>query len=310
MKKGLWIVIAVILMITAIYAYQSGFFYTVKVRSTLLMQSGSTLDVDGSADFSNGLTLSSGSLTLSSGDLTTSGDITVGDSLTVTDLILASTDGGKVFKAGSYSSKVTLASGATTEMVTVAGQGEEDDFYIGYGAYIATTGENGRGFGLATLVEAKNTTGTSTIQGGQMMAFLGTVGGTEAAHLKTAGGDPTAGMYGLWLKNGANPNCVLDSGSKVANLWLDNSISGTDNGAEFYSMYITQGGLTPDAVFGMESGNNGWSALFYFDETCYNKDPISSSTTDNTANDSDGTIKINLNGTTYYIPYFGAGKLN
>ena len=217
---------------------------------------------------------------------------------------ITSTFSGKVFSAGSYSSKIALPTGATTEMSTIAGEGSEDDFYIGYGSYIRTTGEDGRGFGLATLVEATNTTGTSTLQGGQMMTFLGTVGGTEAAVLKSAGGDATAGMYNLWLKSGANDNVVLASGAKTANLWLDNSMSGnlTDNGAEVYSAYITAGGMKLDAVFGLESGTLGWSSLFYFDETAYSKDPVVSG--DATAGSKDYHLKVDINGTIYGIQLY------
>jgi len=215
---------------------------------------------------------------------------------------ISNTYKGKVFSAGSYGSKIVLPAGTTTEMVTIAGQGEEDDFYIGYGSYLRSTGEDGKPFGLAVLVEGTNTTGTPTMQGGQIMAFLGSVGGSEAAHLKTLGGDATAGMYALWLKTGANSNCVTDVGSRSSVLWVDNQMSGTINGEE-YGVFLTTGASRPDAVFGFETTSSGYDQLFYFDET-FNSGAGTMITTDAVPGTQDARIKVYYNATQYYIALY------
>ena len=208
---------------------------------------------------------------------------------------------GKAFKAGSYSSRITLTPGATNEMVTIAGLAEEDDFAIGYGSYIRTTGEDGKGFGASFLVEATNTTGTPTLEGLQSMAFLGSVGGTEAAILKTRGGDATAGMYAIWAKTGANNNAVFASGSRTVPLWVDNQCGGTHSGEE-YGIFASTGMSQPDAFIGFETTSRGWDALFYFDETSYDQEPVVAA--DITGGSKSYYLRVNVNGTMYGIQLY------
>jgi len=214
----------------------------------------------------------------------------------------------KVISAGSYSSRLTMLAGQTNEMVTIAGLGEEDDFLIGYGSYLRTTGEDGKGFGASFLVEATNTTGTPTLQGLQSMAFIGSVGGTEAAVLKSMNGDATAGAYGIWAKVGSNTNVNLASGSRTAPIWVDNQHMANTNNGEEYGIFATTGGTRPDAFVGFETSSSGWDYLFYFDETAYDQAPVSTMTPATNTNAADGSLIINLNGTDYYIPYYGIGK--
>jgi hypothetical protein len=224
-------------------------------------------------------------------------------SLTTGTAITVSGTPTKILSAGSYSSKIALTAGASTEMVTIAGEGSEDDFYIGYGAYLRTTGEDGKGFGASFLVEATNTTGTPTVQGAQIMAFLGSVGGTEAAHLKTRGGDATAGLYALWLKTGANSNCVQDAGSRSAPLWIDNQMSGTLSGEE-YGVFMTTGASRPTGAFGFETTSSGYNQLFYFDETFNSGAGTCITTNAVPGGNQDARINVYYNATQYYIPLY------
>lgn len=274
----------------------------------------------GTGTYTTGLTLGG---TLTNGivigacttGLTISGATTTGMSITgsATDAINIDTgtftnginiNGGTISKAirmGSYSSRLTAVSGSTTEVCTIGILGAEDDFTIGYGSYIRTSGEDGKGFGASFLVEATNTTGTPTLQGLQSMAFLGSVGGSEAAHLKTLGGDATAGLYGGWFKIGANSNCVADSGSRAAALWVDNQMGGTISGEE-YGIFATTGGSKPDAFIGFETTSSGWASLFYFDETSYDQDPVVSG--DATSGSKDYHLKVNINGNMYGLQLY------
>ena len=203
----------------------------------------------------------------------------------------------KILSAGSYASPLTQS---TTEMSTIATT-KASGFSIGYGAYLEVTGEDCKPFGFASLVESVNTTGTPTLQGAQFMAFLGKPGGVQAAHLKTRGGDATAGMYGAWLKIGANSNCVCDSGSRAAALWVDNQLSGTVSGEE-YGIFASTGASRPTSFLGFETTSSGYSQLLYFDET-FNSGAGTCITTETVpSNAQDAMIKVYYNGTQYYIP--------
>lgn len=252
-------------------------------------------------------------------DASTAGEITIsaeGDADNI-DLILAGKGTGsiltsdkldftgatsKVISAGSYSSKLALGSG-TTELVTIAGETTTADFSIGVGAYMRTTVEDGKAFGFSSLVESTSTAGTPTLQGAQFMAFLGTPGGTQAAHLKTRDGDGTAGLFAIWAKTGANSNCVCDSGSRTAPLWVDNQMSGTMSGEE-YGIFASTGASRPDAFVGFETTSSGYDQLFYFDET-FNSGAGNCVTTDAVpGGNQDARIKVYYNGTQYYIPLY------
>ena len=87
-------------------------------------------------------------------------------------------------------------------------------------------------------------------------------------------------------------------------------MNGTISG-EYYSIFCTTG-TAPDAFVGFEAtAGNGHDNLFYWDDTCYNLDPIVSSGTckvDATKN-STGTIKIKLNNTIFYLGYWAVADL-
>jgi hypothetical protein len=214
-------------------------------------------------------------------------------------LVFSGTPAGKVISAGSYGSKLTHSA---SELITLAAEGTEDDFYLGIGSYIKVSGEDGKGFPLCTLVESTHTTGTDRMQGLQAMSFLGTVGGSEAAHLKTLGGDATAGMYAGWFKVGANSNCVCDSGSRVAAIWVDNQMSGTISGEE-YGLFCTTGASKPDALIGLETTSSGWAQFLLLDETMASAEPfVASGCNVSGAGASEAYLKVSVNGTQYGLP--------
>jgi len=211
-----------------------------------------------------------------------------------------STSGGGVLDAGSYASKLAMTG---TEMCTVA-TSLTNTWGIGYGAYITATAEDSYPVAFASLVELTDTTGAKTAQGAQFMAFLGTPGGSEAAVLKTLGGDATAGMYGAWLKIGANSNCSTASGSRAAPLWVDNQLSGTVSGEE-YGVFMTTGASRPDAAFGFETTSSGYDQLFYFDETYTNGAGTCITTAAlGAASNQTARIKVWYDGTQYYLPLY------
>ena len=275
------------------------------------------------ADVTTGITIPDGATTgISIGDSTTgiaitgdttdaiktSGTNTDGIEIagTVSNAINVSGTATKILQFGSYSS---MATHQNSELITLAAT-DTTGWILGLGVYMRATGTDGYPFAGMFYVESTDTTGTDRMNAIQAMAFLGTTTGSEAAHLKTLGGDAVAGMYSIWAKIGGNTNCVADSGSRMAPLWIDNQFHGTASGEE-YAMFITCGGSKVDAVIGLVTTSSGWTYLLSFDETSYDQDPIFSTGTCkvDATKDSTGTIKINLNGTTYYMGYWAAADL-
>ena len=115
------------------------------------------------------------------------------------------------------------------------------------------------------------------------------------------------GLFGTWNKVGSASGSVCEAGTKVAAIWVDNQMSGTVSGEE-YGIFATTGGTRPDAFIGFETTSSGWDYLFYFDETMSGVAPISTMTPATAGQDADGSLIFNINGTDYYIPYYGIGK--
>ena len=215
---------------------------------------------------------------------------------------------GAVFiRAGTYASPVTSSDSGQSGMIRLYGRNsaltdsESSGFYDrGIFVSLKTTGAKGI-FPIAGLAEVEATVsgnGPKAVQGAQFISHLI----SSSSKLATRDGDTTAGMYGAWLKVASATGSVCASGSRVAPLWLDNSMGGTVSG-EHYSAFITSGGAAkPDAVFGFETGA-GWSNFLSFDETAFDQDPIvSADLTDGET--SDRYLKVDLNGTAYGIALY------
>lgn len=226
--------------------------------------------------------------------------------LAITELNFTGTPNTKLIKAGSYSSK--LAYGGS-ELITVAAEATSGAWVMGQGMYLSATHEDGKVFGYSTLIELKSTDGTDRGQAGQFIIGLGSigVGGTEAAVLKTRDGDAGAGMYATWHKIGGSINSVVNSGGRMAAIWLDNQFGGTCNGEE-YTIFSSTGGSVPDAWASFETTSSGWASLFHFDETMTGSTvaPLSAKKPDTSTQNADGSLIIDLNGTKHYIPYYTA----
>lgn len=227
--------------------------------------------------------------------------------MNVAKLEFTGTPTTNLIKAGSYGSMLTHPG---SSLISMGAEGASDGWYIGQGLYVRASGEDGKPFGYTTTVEITTTDGTDRGQAGQFIIGLGSIGsgGNEAAVLKTLGGDATAGMYATWHKIGGGTNAVVNSGGRMAAIWLDNQFSGTCNGEE-YTIFSTTGGSVPDAWASFETTSSGWAALFHFDSTLTGSTvaPLSSKKPDTSTTNADGSLIIDLNGTKYYIPYYTSG---
>ena len=205
-------------------------------------------------------------------------------------------------RAGTYTSPVTNADEDQSGMIRLYGETTADGTSYDRGIFVCLKTQGAKGiFPIAGLAEGKAGCTATKIQAAQFIAHLN----DATATLSALGEDTTAGMYGAWLKITANEGATTESGSRAAPLWVDNQLYGSNinAGMEEYGIFATTGGSKPKAFIGFETTSSGYAALFYWDETAYDQDPISSLGAKNEVN-SDGSIKCNLNGTTIYIPYF------
>jgi len=203
-----------------------------------------------------------------------------------------------IIRGGSYSTPLayTAASGGLLQIYY--SQSRDTGVDVASFLYGVTTGQAGA-LGATALIESNaGSPGPKTLEGGQFMAGL-----RAGGYLASIAGDGTAGMYGAWLKVYANVTSVASAGCRVAAVWLDNQMSCAVGGEE-YAAFVTTGGSVPDAVFGFETSSNGWASFAYFDETSYNKQPVSTKSCVTTTNDSDASVIWNLNGTAYYMPLY------
>jgi len=298
--------------------------------SATVMWSDLFLASGGVINFNNGnmtITHSAGDLAVAGGTLTTAGIIVgtvatgidftgtyTGNCIDFTDITIDHTgsNGPCMIRAGTYASPVANADEDQSGMIRLYGETSADGSSYDRGVFVClkTTGIKGI-FPIAGLAEvlAQTGNGPTKVQAAQFICHLN----SATAKLAALGGDSTAGMYGGWFKITANEGATTASGSRAAPIWIDNQLYGSNinAGMEEYGIFATTGGSKPKAFIGFETTSSGWTNLLYFDETAYDQDPIFSTGTCkvDASKDSTGTIKIDLNGTTYYIGYWAAADL-
>jgi len=112
--------------------------------------------------------------------------------------------------------------------------------------------------------------------------------------------DMLQGMRAIWAKVGAGTGSHIYG--NVATIWVDNQINCAVTGRE-YGIFSTTGGSKPDAWAGFETTSSGWSYLFEFDKTAYDKDPVGSGDVA-TSGSKDYYLKVNINGVAYGIQLY------
>lgn len=199
--------------------------------------------------------------------------------------------GGPCFlRAGTYASPIDLStdqdqSGMLRFYSTTSAGGTSYDRII----FACAKTTNTKGVfpvaGLAEVNAVPSGNGPTQVGAAQFIAHLN----SATAKLDARSGNGWANFYGSWLKVASEVGSIAAAGSVVAPLWVDTQMNGTVNG-EYYSIFATSG-TAPDAFVGFEaSAGCGWTQLLYFDDTCYNLDPVSGS-----------GLKVLLNATQKYI---------
>ena len=215
--------------------------------------------------------------------------------------------GPVMIRAGSYGSPVTSSDPHQSGMIRLYGRNsaltDDGTGFYDRGVFVAlkTTGAKGQ-MAFGGLVEVETTVsgdGPTNVKGAEFIVNL----------INTGSKLGNGVMYGAWCKITATDGATTHGSSKKAAIWLDNQMNGNNAGpGEEYTIFATTGGLRPDAFVGFETSSSGWDYMWYFDETAYDQAPISTMTPATGSQDADGSIIINLNGTAYYIPYYGIGK--
>lgn len=231
-----------------------------------------------------------------------SGNLSLGGSLnftgTYTDDVIdfsnitidyTGSSGPAPIRMGTYDSPMTNADEDQSGLLRLYGQTSANGTNYDRGVFVAlkTTGTKGV-MPIAGLAEvlAQSGDGPTNVHAGEFITNLF----TATSKIADDGRDHWAGNAAIWAKIASKVGSTTAIGSVSAPIWADNQMSGTVNGEE-YAFYVTSS-TEPDAVFGFEaSASQGYDQLFYWDETCYNLDPISTK-----------SLKVKVNATQYYIP--------
>jgi hypothetical protein len=159
--------------------------------------------------------------------------------------------------------------------------------------------------GEQMLLESETTvTGPASLAGHDVLVGLTSV----SSRLATAA-DHTSGMFGGHFKIYSVDGATVASGARAACLWLDGQMNGANASpvaGNYYNIYNTSGGNKYEAFAKLHliAGEGaGWNNLF---ETNFSSgtDPIVTAGTAKDVKDNQQAlnIKVDINGTTYYIP--------
>jgi len=236
------------------------------------------------------------------------GTVTTGIDFTDITYVPTGSNGPSLMRCGTYAAPLTHAVEAQSGLMRWYMETSADGTSYDRGLFVClkTTGTKSV-FPIAALAEVNAQTGAGPVScmAGQFISHM------NSATSKMPASGVAQGMFGLWAKVTANSGATTTLNQRCAPVWLDiqmNGANAANNISTTWGIFMSAG--SRGQAFVGFNGTGGFNYLFEWDNTCYNIDPISSSTVDCTGNDSDGSIKILLNATTYYIPYFGAGKLN
>jgi len=113
------------------------------------------------------------------------------------------------------------------------------------------------------------------------------------------------GLHATWHKINADVTATVNSNCMA--IWLDNQMHCAIGGWEA-TIFSSTGGSVPDAWARFTTSSSGWTNLFQFDTTMAGHGPIGAAVNTD-AGDSDISLVMEYNGTTYYIPAFAVGGL-
>jgi len=276
---------------------------------------------DGAASWPVGLLVNTSAATTGIEVGTATTGISLSGTMT-TGISVSGTMGNAINATGTFSDHVIdIQPGATLgdyKAVYIGTWGSEAEFNDGGGLFrmygkVGSGGTASANIFVRTVTESTSgpisaqfytdsdagTPGPTTMSGVDAFAIL------NAGKYLAASVGATDGMHAMWAKVGADVTSVCNG--NVCSLWVDNQMNCAVGGWET-GIFLTTGGSVPDSVFRLNTSSSGWANLLYFDDTMVGVAPLSSSKVD-ASKDSAGTLLMNINGTTYYIPYYDSGDL-
>lgn len=307
MKKAVFSLVGVLMLVLAftlvydvkVAQAEDPYKYSIYIANTLGIKTGATLDVDGSADFGAGITVSGESAV---GGLDFTGTYT-GNVIDLGNNTIDHTgsNGPCLIRAGTYASPVTHADEDQSGFIRMYGNTTANGSSYDRGIFVALQTHGTKGiFPIAGLAEIHEQSGAGpgSAQAGQFIAML------QTSTSKLAAGTAFWGtMNGIWAKIGGVSGSTTANGSTISPIWVDNQMTTTISGLE-YGLYSTTGASRPDAWAGFYTSSSGYDQLFRFDAT-YNSGAGTMVTTDAVpGGNQDARIKVYYNGTQYYIPLY------
>lgn len=204
------------------------------------------------------------------------------------------TDGARVLRGSSLDFE------AVTGWIAFSGNTEQDAFR--YSAYFQPqTSASGKLLGIGNTAILQSGADVNLAEAAQLHILVQS--GATAADRNS---DATAGFHSVWAKVGGDVGSTWESGVRVAPIWSDLQINGSDVSSDESYLFLATTGSNINSLIRFESG--GAHANYFLNaDNGLGSGFLASSGYDTTqSNDPSGFLTVNLNGTLYGIPLMGA----
>ena len=170
-----------------------------------------------------------------------------------------------------------------------------------YSAYFQPeTAGTAKLLGLGNTAQLKSGASVNTAEAAQLHVLV-----ESGATVTTRGGDATAGLHPVWAKVGGASGATFDSGMRIAPLWSDIQINNNDVSAEeVFGLLMTSGGSKIRSLIRWEG--TGSTYLLEAVDTSGTFIAAQAAGKSVVSNQQALNFKVELNGTTYYIPVMAA----
>lgn len=202
-------------------------------------------------------------------------------------------DGARVFRGSSLDFE------AVTGWLAFSGNTENDAFR--YSAYFQPqTSSSGKLLGIGNTGILQSGTSVNVAEAAQLHLIV-----QSGATITDRASDPTAGIHPIWAKVQGDVGSTWNSGCRVAPIWADYQINGSDLSGEESYMALLSAGSNINSIFRFEGGGNA-TYLLNTSEGLGNGFMASSGYDSTQSNDPAGYLVVNLNGTLYGLPVMSA----
>lgn len=203
-------------------------------------------------------------------------------------------------------SNLTLAAGArllrgvndfeaVSGWIAFSGNTEQDAFR--YSAYFQPqTSASGKLLGIGNTAILQSGASVNVAEAAQLHIIV-----QSGATITDRAADPTAGIHPIWAKVQGDVGSTWNAGARVAPIWADYQINGSDLSGEESYMLLLSAGSNIHSIFRYEGGGNA-TYLLETDEGIGNGFMAATGYKATNTNSQVGNFVVNLNGTLYGIP--------